>query len=147
MNNTFSTTLAVLHVEVSFYQLMLLGDFLTGTAIRRAWLASLVFHVVMLWDLASNSSQIIDLCSETAFGFLSFTPKVTSYSELASWAQSAKIMSYDQSRDSLMILDCFTLSKNSFFSYVSTMVACTAVFLQFDYRILAKLATDKKVEG
>lgn len=145
VNKIFSTTFALLHVKVFIHLYLYLSEcFLDSEQKRGPWILHLgsFFQFMILYDLASNGSRIINSCRETAFRFLVRTPQVETNKNVLSWSNVHQIISYDEMQDSLTVLHCSTFSKKSLFSHMVVVNTCIAVLLQFDYRILVKLDAD-----
>lgn len=147
VNNTFATVFALLFVKVFLlFYTVLYDSFINHDGVDWGSLTKVgpALQVIILYDLASGGSEIIDACFRTASKVLAHIPRSQSENDNDSWARLAQIVSYDELQDFLMISDCFRFTRQTLFSYVGIVITCTAVLLQFDYRILAKLDEDKR---
>ena len=146
VNKTFSTAFSLFYVKVFlfFYLFLHRMIFLKG-GLEPSLLFSLgsATQVLLLYDLASGGTKIIEACRRTAFKMLSGDPRSQSDSDFNSLSRVVQLLTYDEVQDSLKVSDCFLFCKQSFLSYVALIITCIAVMLQFDYQILVKLDNDK----
>lgn len=143
LNKTFSMIFALLYVKVFVLLYIFLCEIHVprkGTDFGGKVTVDPVVQVLMLYDLASGGSEIVNACRRTATKVMVLNSRQAS--ENISLSRLAQVLSYDELQDSLKV-DCFTLTKQSLLSYVATVVTCIAVILQLDYRILAELESRK----
>lgn len=149
VNKAFSTVFAFLFVKVFLlFYIFLSNSFIHQKVVDWTALVNIgpALQVIMLYDLASGGSEIINSCRRCASRALSRdSGSLPEKDNDSQWSRLVQVVSYDELQDSLTILDCFTFTKQSLFSYLAIIITCTAVILQFDYRVLAKLDRDKSL--
>lgn len=143
-NRTFSRVLVLIYAKIFAlaYQGLMIGLRVNELSNVETMIAIIPFlQIVMLYDMAVIGTDVISSC-HLLHQKLFLKHKFTSnHHEL--WRVGTLLM-YDERIDALLISDCFPNQKGTLLTYSGTLITCLAIFLQFDYRVMARFDEDKR---
>lgn len=103
--------------------------------IRRIQILNSCLQFVILYDIASVGTEIITLCRSLP---AVFTVRQRSKLPFSALYIGSTELSYDMTRDAVLLSNCFTNEKAMLLSYTCTVITSIAILLQFDYKIMAQ---------
>ena len=138
VNSIFARYLSLhyvqLFVDVVFDFAAVMGDLLRNYE-KAFLLASLCTRMIMLHQAARKGSLIISQCLDTEFQLWALGIDRPDVHKSATLWETMRVFRFREEWDTLKVA-CFTSSSANFFRYLSTVVTCVAVVMQFDFKVL-----------
>lgn len=95
----------------------------------------LLLQLVALYMMAATGSEVIRLCQQTAHR--AKTRRCSSVGVDDVDSRFRRQFAFDEQIDCLKILDCFVHSTPTFITYLTSLITCLGLLLQFDYKLMA----------
>lgn len=98
-------------------------------------MGSLFTYLVTLLRAAHMGSQITSKCLDTEFHLMTLAVHTTASRDTTERSEAINVLRFRGEWDALKVA-CFESSLENFIKYLSAMVTCVAVVLQFDYKVV-----------